>query len=172
MSTNKPCRRPCATCPWRGKVRNDPAFAKIETSADGETIKWYSLKNLRRLWRGLRDGTHMSCHATDENNPRPDGWKPIPKDTEMKVCIGAVILMQREVMRFQEACESSPKKQGLKIYRQQHPKGISRDGMTVLADELIFGGPLREERPDLNEEDISHPDLVPWETKQPTAQEA
>lgn len=163
---NKPCRQPCATCPWRASVRNDPAFAKIETTHEGETIKWYSLKNLRRLWKGgLREGEHMSCHATDEQNPRPDGWKPIPEGVKTKACIGAIILMQRELMRFEEACNAAPKKQGLKLYRQQHPKGMSRDGIRIVFNELIFGGPLKEERPDLNDEDISHPDLVPFVPK-------
>lgn len=164
------CRRPCATCPWRGQVRAKPEFAAIETTHEGETTKWYSLKNLRRLWKQLRDGDHMSCHATDEQNPRPDGWKPVPTDTKAKVCIGALILAQREVMRFQHACHVQ--KPGIVLYRKTHPKGLSKVGVRVLVSEFLFGGPMRDERPDLNEEDISHPDLVPWGEAQDDGQPA
>lgn len=169
--TKAACRRPCATCPWRGKVRNDPAFAKISTTEDGKTVKWYSLQNLRRLWGGLRKGVEMSCHATDEGNPRPDGWKPVPENVELKMCIGALILKQREYMRFDEACaqaNSEGKKDAMKRYKATHPKGMTREGFIALADYMIFS--QNPEKPDLNEPDISHPDLVPWETQQPSAQ--
>lgn len=79
-----PAASPCGSCPWLVSNQGKP-------HPDG----WYTRANRRRLWSGLRQGEHMTCHSTDPDNPQPsDGsGKPIPEDTATRVCAGAHTLV-------------------------------------------------------------------------------
>lgn len=48
---------------------------------DGEKYGWYSPQNLKRLWRGLRDGERMTCHLTDSRQPQRNG-KTVSEGTQ------------------------------------------------------------------------------------------
>lgn len=83
------CTAPCKGCPFlrenQGK-KTDGGF--------------YSVKNLRRLWSGVRQGETMICHATDPN-AHESGSPAHPKEGQIKpgnerVCLGALFLFKRE----------------------------------------------------------------------------
>lgn len=73
-----PAEQPCRDCPWRTANHG-------KRHPDG----WYRKDNRRRLWAGLKDGEHMTCHPTDPDNPVPDGWRTVPVGTRTRVCAGA-----------------------------------------------------------------------------------
>lgn len=149
--------RPCSECPWltsnHGKLH-----------AHG----WYTDKNRNRLWSGLRRGDPMSCHRTDPDNVVPEGGKQVPDDTQVRECIGAVVLQQREFMRFQSVskkCADERTSVVFSVYRKRHPGGMTLPGLRVLLERGLFGGTViggpALPRPDLAEA-VSHKPLVPW----------
>ncbi len=113
----------------------------------------------------------MSCHPTDLNNPvtpkdEAAGYRPAPEGTEVRECAGAVILCQREAMVLQGIVdELGPgRNDGLKVYRERRPGGMTRGGLAEVVARALFGhSPLAlgMPQPDLNQEDVGHPDL-PW----------
>lgn len=159
MTVTKPALpKPCSRCPWRTDNHG-------KRTPDG----WYTQANLRRLWSGLRRGERMSCHPTDPENPvsvamQATGVRPAPAGTATHECTGAVILVQREYMRFQAIAEESGAN-ALRHYRATHPRGLTKQGLAAVVQRLIFGGsPLDGtpmSRPNLNEA-VSHPDLTTW----------
>lgn len=159
--------KPCAHCPWRAenlKRKPDPH-------------KFYTLGNLRRLWRGLRNGERMTCHPTDPEMEEFEGYEKTAEREVTHECAGALILIQRELMRFQAeyptgALETSPQagKDALRRYREKHPKGLTKVGLFRHMMNAAYGGtPLTGNamaKPNLNTEGIAHPDLVPWTTNE------
>lgn len=150
--------RPCAHCPWR-----------VANQGKRHPGHWYTKANLRRLWSGLRRGEDMTCHPTDPEMDVPEGLPTVPETARTTVCTGALVLKQREFMRFQrivEAHEDWSLRQVHAEYRHQHPRGLTLDGLRSLLEESVFGGtPLGGvgmTRPNLNLPGIGHPDLVPW----------
>lgn len=151
---------PCAQCPWR-------------TSNQGKRHPggWYTKANLRRLWVGMRRGEAMTCHPTDPNNPVPDGVKPAPENAQTIECAGALILQQRELRRFEAICRELPEGDtgALKLYRKAHPRGLTREGLILMAQRIMFGGTPLSTRPSMPftdlDQPVGHPDLVPWEGK-------
>jgi hypothetical protein len=90
MSTNKRCGTvPCKGCPFLRANQGLP-------TKEG----FYTVKNLRRLWSGVRTGEIMICHSTDPNahetgspaHPKPGQIKPGSE----RVCLGALFLYKRE----------------------------------------------------------------------------
>lgn len=87
---------PCKGCPFRpenfGK-RTDGGF--------------YTKKNIRRLWSGVRRGEVMICHATDPNaHETGSPAKPKPgqiKEGGERVCLGALALYRQEEALLVEA---------------------------------------------------------------------
>lgn len=170
-SVTKATLKPCKDCPWRAsnfKRKPDPH-------------KFYTLANLRRLWRGLRNGERMTCHPTDPEMAEFEGYEKTADREVTHECAGALILVQRELMRFQAefpsgGLEPSPQtsKEALRAYREHHPKGLTKVGLYRHMMTAVFGGtPLTGNvmaKPNLNTEGIAHPDLVPWTTNE-TAQE-
>jgi len=111
---------PCVGCPWlttnHGR-KPDP---------DG----WYTLANLKRLWGGLRtgDAPGMSCHPTDPRNPvsteqAAAGGKAAPEGAVTRECAGSVILMQRELQRFQGVGGD------FTAYRRGNPLALTRQAL-------------------------------------------
>lgn len=154
MPEEKSCRVPCSECPWRGKnhgVRH----------ADG----WFTTANRKRLWSKLRRGEAMSCHKTDPSNPVPEGGREVPEGTKAQECAGAAILQQREFMRFQVLTKGRNPKESKNAYLAQHPGGMTINGLRVIMEKSMFT--LPGERPplvtNLNEPDIHHDAVVPWD---------
>lgn len=148
---------PCAHCPWRASNQG-------KRHPNG----WYTKANLRRLWKGLRRGEAMSCHPTDVNNPvTPEdeaaGHRPAPEGMEVRECAGAVILCQREVMVFQEIAKHYKPGASMREYRRLRSRGLTLDGLGEIVSRVLFSGtPLTSgdmSKPDLNHDDVRHPDL-------------
>lgn len=111
---------PCAACPWRKSNLEKP-----------HPHKWYSKKNLLRLWNGLRkyDAPGMTCHPTDADNQVPDGTKPVPESVEKKECAGAIILVTRELRLLEKH----------KDYLKIRKGGLTRAGGAGWVERIIFG---------------------------------
>jgi hypothetical protein len=157
VKRGKALAEPCKACPWLAdNFRKD--------HPDG----WYTLSNLRRLWRGLRRGEPMSCHPTDPGNPvGPDavaaGYRAAPEGAKVKLCAGAAILQGREFMRWQDDHQGDTA-----AYRKVHPKGLTKAGAMAIAARLLFGRtPFATEMPDvdLNARGVEFVDLAEWETR-------
>lgn len=142
---------PCAQCPWR----KSNCGKKVTT---GEMpYGWYSEKNLRRLWSGLRTGEApgMTCHPTDSDNPTPNGRKPTSDGVEKHECAGALLLIQRELSLVEK---------DLKGYLKARSRlGLTKTGIAwwgVSRGSLAgtyFGGPPMYK---VNEDpDIQRPDV-------------
>ena len=95
-----PAADPCAACPWLTKNhrRDHP---------EG----YYTDKNRRRLWSGLRSGDApgMTCHPTDPEN------QPTKSEQRTRECAGAVILMQRELHAFEQVGSMSEYRKGRRL---------------------------------------------------------
>lgn len=144
------CKSPCAHCPWRTENHHKP-------HPDG----WYTAANRRRLWAKLRRGEAMSCHPTDPKNPISEkaaaaGVVAAKEGAQVQECIGAIVLQQREVMRFQTQPED---------YLKRWPKGMTRRGLIVIVERTLFGSPVAMPKPDLNEPVGHDHDELPWEPK-------
>lgn len=151
------CPLPCSECPWR-------------TSNQGTHHPggWYTAKNLKRLWAGLRRGESMSCHPTDVNNPLPPGFDEVPEGVQAHECTGGLILQQRELMVLQdpfEAFHMTP----VQHYRKTRPFALTAQGIRILVFRAQSGaaagllmGRVTMASPDLNTLDIGHAPLGPW----------
>lgn len=141
---------PCSACPWRVENHDKP-----------HPSKWYSKANRRRLWAGgLRNGEPMSCHPTDPNNPVTEadvaaGYRPAPEHAQMRECVGALVLVQREYMTWQEDFKGD-----LKAYRKERGLlGLTRNGLVALADRVIFGGTPLSGLPKMPTPELSQPGI-------------
>jgi hypothetical protein len=131
----------------------------------GDRFAWYSDANRNRLWRGLRSGERMTCHPTDCRHPQING-KRAPETVQTRECAGALILVQREVMKAQATPEHL-----FRRYRREHPHGLTISGIAAIVERFIFGGVFgsRMGRPNLDDKDIQHAPLGVWESLSPNA---
>lgn len=157
---------PCQACPWRESNQG-------KRHPDG----WYTKANLARLWAKLRKGENMACHPTDRGNPVSDralaaGYRPAGEHAQARECMGSVILQQREFVYLQGDCGVD-----LKLYRREHPRGLTKRGVLAMVDRAMFGDvadSVREvmgheggisqamPKPDLNCADVHYPPLGHW----------
>jgi hypothetical protein len=163
MCARAAARKPCANCPWR-----------LSNQGKRHPSGWYTKRNLRRLWQGLKRGEAMSCHPTDPNNPvgpedEAAGHRPAPEGMDPRECAGALVLVQREVEVFQAVArqrdeEEPGAKDGLRAYRRLRPRGMTQEGLAEVVSRVLFGGTpfggADMTTPDLNDADIGHPDLT------------
>lgn len=150
------CPRPCAFCPWR--LAN-------QGSKPGPH-KFYAPANLKRLWKGLRDGARMSCHPTDPRMSEFEGYEALAGREVTHECAGALVIVQREFMVFQELAQANPKsKKTLQLYRKARPHGLTRNGLVAMLERAMLGGsflnPVAMARPDLNDQEIGYPAVDP-----------
>lgn len=148
---------PCAACPWRTSNHGRP-------HPDG----WYTKMNRDRLWKLLRAGQSMTCHPTDPDNPVPEGHACVPNGAQTLTCAGALVLQQRELMRFQAVTTKVDagllRGRSFTLYRKLHPFGLTLDGLRTLVEAALFGGifgGVKMSRPDLRAE-VGHDGLLPW----------
>lgn len=152
LVTIKPaCPVPCAFCPWR-----------LSNQGQKHPHKFYTPANLRRLWKGLRNGARMSCHPTDPRMAEFEGYEALADREVTHECAGAVVLVQREFMVFQDIALANPKsRKALQMYTKQRPNGMTRNGLISIAERAIFGGtmlnPVAMSKPDLSNQDIGYP---------------
>lgn len=110
---------PCDRCPWR-------------LSNHGRRTKWgfYTKRNRRRLWNGIRRGNPQSCHPTDPSHPDhvEAGAKP---GSEPKECPGAVIVAMRELQKIASYSDDGETidVDAWRAYQSDNPQGMTRDGL-------------------------------------------
>lgn len=124
--------RACALCPWR-----------ISNQGTPHPHGFYTVRNLDRLWNGLRtaDAPGMTCHPTDPRMAEFSGYEATAEREETRECAGAIVLVVRELMRFQAICLADPdRKDALLAYRREQPKGLGRRAMADLVWRFIAGG--------------------------------
>lgn len=87
--------RVCETCPWL-----------IKNHGKRKPVGWYSKRNLRRLWTGLRtgDAPGMICHSTDPDADGYGGHANI-KPGRTSECGGAITLI---LMNMNAIAEGKP----------------------------------------------------------------
>lgn len=121
----------------------------------------------------------MTCHPTDPDVKISDrgqaaGYRPAPEHARTKECVGAQILVQRECVHLQEDCDAN-----LALYRQEHPGGLTRQGILAVINRVMFGGvadaltAAQDQQgisqalpaPDLNEAGIGHAPLGTWKPR-------
>jgi hypothetical protein len=153
----------CAHCPWRLANQGTP-----------HPHGFYTKRNLARLWAGLRSGEApgMTCHPTDPRMAEFEGYEENAERDVTLECRGAIVLVVREVMRFQAICHqveagdlAGP---ALRAYRQQAPKGLTRDGLAEAVSRFLLGAtPLAREiqcdSRQVNDEAIGYPPLGEWD---------
>jgi hypothetical protein len=160
MKMSQAAPRPCAQCPWRTANQG-------KRNAHG----FYRKENLRRLWRGLRAGERMTCHPTDPMMAEFSGYENTAGRAVTRECAGALILTQRELVRFQAAGEQADKahtKDALVRYRSAvGSRAMSAGGLAEIAWIALTAGrlspaglPMRAMN--LNEPGIGVPDLPAW----------
>jgi hypothetical protein len=140
---------PCAECPWRAANAGKPSPV-----VDGHRYRWYSKANLSRLWAGLRRGEMMTCHPTDPRMIQRSG-KTVPESATTFICAGATILVQRELVLFQEGS-------GVPAYRRARPRGLTRLGMIAHVERYLLSATGHASRPDLNDPAVQHAPLGEW----------
>lgn len=125
---------PCRGCPWRTANHG-------KAHPDG----WYSKANLRRLWAGLRtgDAPGMTCHPTDPDNPvsaqaDAEGYRPAPDGSETRECAGAIILQQRELMRYQEVVEAGG---SFADYKRGNPGAMTKGALAAFLTRCVMTWP-------------------------------
>jgi hypothetical protein len=103
----------------------------------------------------------MSCHPTDPRMASFEGYEALADREVTNECTGALVIVQREFMVFQNICQADPKsKTSLQQYRKQRPNGMTRDGLIAIVERSIFGGsslnPIAMSRPNLGDEEIGY----------------
>lgn len=106
---------PCSACPWR-----------LENHGVRHPDGWYTKANRARLWARLRRGESMTCHPTDQRNPLPPGFDPVPDGVTTHECTGALVLQQRELHRFNLIAEAGG---DLRSYLRRYARGMTRNGL-------------------------------------------
>lgn len=145
------CPVPCKSCPWR--------LANQGSKPDPH--KFYTPANLKRLWKGLRDGARMSCHPTDPRMAEFKGYEALADRGTTNECAGSLVLVQREFMVFQNMCLADPKgKKTLQQYRKARPNGMTRYGLIAVSERALLGGtilnPVAMARPNLGDAEVGY----------------
>jgi hypothetical protein len=91
-----------------------------------------------------------------------EGYEALADREVTHECAGALVLVQREWMAFQELAQANPKGQrGLQLYRKQRPNGMTREGLIALMERALLGGtvlnPVAMARPNLGDKEIGYP---------------
>jgi hypothetical protein len=151
--------RACAQCPWR-----------LANQGTRHPHGFYSQTNLRRLWTGLRTGEApgMTCHPTDPRMAEFDGYEKTAAARETRECAGAIILVLRELMRFQAICLEDTDNTALRVYRQQAPKGLKPAAIADLVWRFLgasagLARAIRTDSVSLNDPDVGYPPLGEWD---------
>jgi hypothetical protein len=155
--------RACAHCPWRLSNQGQP-----------HPHGFYSKRNLARLWAGLRSGNApgMTCHPTDPLMAEFEGYEETADREETLECRGSIILMTREVMRFQAICHQVERgeleQNALREYRAAAPLGLQRAGLAEIVSRFLLGGtPLARavqcDSNQVNDPEVGYPPLGEWD---------
>lgn len=122
----------CADCPWRVSNRgrrNEHGF--------------YTAKNLRRLWAGMRNGERMTCHPTDPRMAEYEGYEKTEDAPVVRECAGSLLLKAREVTLLNSIAAKIPegkKVDVMKLYKAVSPMGLTRRGIIKIIEDTAFAG--------------------------------
>lgn len=116
-------RRLCAECPQ--------AQANLERDHPDD---WYSREAVAGLWRGVRNGSPVSCHVTESDRDvyrmtdehATAGYVVPSGKAQRRECSGVAVALRRELIRLKEAGS-------VEAYRRRWPAGLSREALTVAA---------------------------------------
>lgn len=143
--------RACADCPWRKS-----------NQGKRHPHGWFSKKNLRRLWNGIRTGNApgMTCHPTDTGIVVPEAWPVQAKPgTTTKECAGALLLVQRELRSMEQPITPA----SVDAYKARRRGGLTNSGILwwavsrcALANTPLGGPsmPVIDEDPEIGFEDM------------------
>lgn len=89
------------------------------------------------------------------------GYEALAEREITHECAGALVLQQREFMKFQEiASRDLASKTMLRDYQRAHPKGLTRYGLIALIERATFGGsvldPTAMAAPELDDNEIGY----------------
>lgn len=128
MSKRPTAPQACAQCPWRASNQGRP-----------HPHGFYSKANLRRLWNGLKQGARMTCHPTDSRMCEFEGYEHQEGRADYSECAGSLVLIQRELWRFQEIARAVDAEQAvgaaprpgeaLRRYRALPGPRMTREGL-------------------------------------------
>lgn len=150
------CPKPCAACPWR-----------LANQGADHPHRFYTPGNLARLWRGLRNGSRMSCHPTDPRMAEFEGYEQTAGQEKTAECAGALVVQQREFMLFQGVIRRDPKCRALQVYAALRPraKAMTRSGLVAMMERHVFSGTVlggvAMTTPDLGDQEVGYP-VLPW----------
>lgn len=136
----------CATCPWR-----------VCNQGKRHPSHWYTIKNLRRLWNGIRNGENpgMVCHSTDPESIEYGGTKPVPQSAKTQECGGLLIL----VFRHFDALGMLNQKQYKAAYPKTYLKTLGIATWLERKISVAFGAkPVPEVAFTGKPDEIGHPD--------------
>lgn len=132
---------PCAGCPWRAENHGKEPFEEPPEGyrAKGEDFEkdWYGEENAQRLWKGMRRGEMMSCHASD-----PNQWEHLDDEEDPEICAGLLVIVIRELNILEECCEEAEaegERNGLERYLERRPEGLTREGVVRWTERVLFG---------------------------------
>jgi hypothetical protein len=99
------------------------------------------------------------------------GYEALADRVTTHECAGALTLVQREFMKFQELAEADPKGKTLQQYKKLYPKGLTRYGLVGIFERSMFGSTVLDgvamTLPDLNDVEIGYDALGTWVARQP-----
>jgi hypothetical protein len=155
-ATVRAAPHPCAECPWR-----------TENHGREERHGFYGPENLRRLWDGLRDGERMTCHPTDPAMAEFAGYESTAHRRRTRECAGALVLIQRELMRLNAAAQDPAVPAGHALARYHEVVGelaMTRNGVAshlfaLQAGSTPLSGGVSVRLVDLAEPDVAMPGL-------------
>lgn len=131
----------CKTCPFLAINAGKPNPNGWQPEDDQHD--WYSDKNLKRLWEGIRRGEVMICHSSDPNADSYGGNASKPGSE--RPCTGAVLLTMLHMNRYGELLDKS-KSTAYREYQKLTGKPITKRGMeahlmmNMLGRTGLFGG--------------------------------
>jgi hypothetical protein len=134
------CCTPCKTCPWLmdnfGKP-NPPKVSELRSAGRNDVLDWFSASNAKRLWKEIRRGGQMICHASDPQAENYGGTSAAPGCE--RACVGMLIVVARHL-------NSIGQKASLKEYLRENSKyGLSRSGVITWAERIFFNPDMPKE---------------------------
>jgi hypothetical protein len=113
----------------------------------------------------------MTCHPTDPEMAEFEGYEETAEREKTLECRGSLILMVREVMRFQAIVHKVEtgdlEHNALREYRAAAPMGLRREALAELVARFVFGGTLARaiqcDSNQLNDPEIGYPPLGEWD---------
>lgn len=144
----------CSTCPFRLCNADSPTK---HTAPGVMTAVWNGVTVGDTTAPGVRDGQRMYCHAGTPTMTRK--WiRAVP---EYRPCVGALVVQQREALRYHRTGTINPVGLGAEalqaVVRRMFGRELSLSLFGVLNRRALAGAT----HPAINDASIGHPDIDP-----------